>query len=48
MPDSIKSTTAETRHTLAMQWLRFYYQHPAGADVDTADKNADAYVEQHG
>lgn len=47
MPDFIKSATAQTRHTLAMQWLRFYHQHPAGAGVDTADKDADAYLEQH-
>lgn len=47
MPDSHQEHQRTDRHALAMQWLRFYHQHPAGAPVATADKNADVYLKQH-
>jgi hypothetical protein len=47
LPDFIKSTSAEMRHELAMKWLHFYYQHPAGKGVDTSDKDPDDYVEEN-
>lgn len=45
LPDFIKSATLELRHTLALQWLAFYAEHPAGKGVDTSNKNADDYIE---
>jgi hypothetical protein len=47
LPDFIKSSSAEVRHDLAMEWLKFYYRHPAGKDVDTSDKDADDYIENN-
>ncbi|MDT4930899.1 MAG: hypothetical protein QOF92_3766 [Pseudonocardiales bacterium] len=47
LPDFIKSTSAEMRHELAMKWLHFYHQHPAGKGVDTSDKDPDDYVEEN-
>ena len=47
MPDFIKSSTPELRHDLAMAWLRFYHQHPAGKNVRTDDKDPEAYIEAH-
>lgn len=47
LPDFIKSVSPETRHELAMTWLRFYHQHQAGQGVDTSDKDADAYIEEN-
>jgi hypothetical protein len=44
LPDFIKSTTAELRHQLAMQWLQFYAGHQAGAGVDIKDKDAETYI----
>ena len=45
IPDFIKSSTPELRHELAMQWLQFYAKHQAGQGVNTADKDADEYIE---
>ena len=47
LPDFRKSTTADVRHELAMRWLRYYHEHPAGRGVDTSDKDADEYIEEH-
>jgi hypothetical protein len=47
LPDFIKSSSAELRHELAMKWLRFYYQHPAGKGVDTSDQDAARYIEEN-
>ncbi len=47
LPDFIKSASPELRHDLAMQWLVFYHQHPAGKGMDTSDKDPQQYVEQH-
>ncbi len=47
LPDFVKSTTAEIRHELAMKWLQFYHRHPAGKRVDTSDKDAERYIEEH-
>jgi hypothetical protein len=47
LPDFIKSASAELRHQLAMQWLAFYREHPAGKGVDTSDKDAEEYIGEH-
>jgi len=47
LPDFAKSASAELRHELAMRWLRFYHEHPAGRGVDERDKDADAYLAEH-
>ena len=47
LTDAIKSLSLETRHDLAMQWLIFYAEHPAGKNVDDTDKDADEYIEQN-
>ncbi|MBL7498802.1 hemerythrin domain-containing protein [Frankia sp. CNm7] len=47
IPDFIKSTTPELRHQLAMEWLRFYADHQAGAGVNTKSKDAADYIEAH-
>ncbi len=47
LPDFIKSTSPEMRHELAMKWLRFYHQHPAGKGIDASDKDADDYIEEN-
>jgi hypothetical protein len=47
LPDFVKSASLELRHELAMKWLRFYHQHPAGRGVDTSDKDPDAYIEDN-
>ncbi|MGI8678185.1 MAG: hemerythrin domain-containing protein [Jatrophihabitans sp.] len=47
LPDFIKSASLEMRHELAMKWLRFYAQHPAGKGVDTSNKDADEYIDEN-
>lgn len=47
LPDFAKSASAELRHEVAMQWLRFYYEHPAGHGVDERDKDAETYLAEH-
>ncbi|HEV7171886.1 hemerythrin domain-containing protein [Pedococcus sp.] len=47
LPDFIKSATGQLRHDLAMQWLQFYYEHPAGRGVDETDKDPEAYIRDH-
>jgi hypothetical protein len=47
LPDFRKSTSPELRHELAMKWLRFYHAHAGGRGVDTADKDAEQYIEEH-
>ena len=47
LPDFLKSSTPQQRHDLAMQWLRFYHQHPAGRGVSDANKDAKAYTEDN-
>jgi len=47
LPDFAKSASAELRHELAMRWLRFYHQHPAGRGVDERDKDVDSYLAEH-
>jgi hypothetical protein len=47
IPDFIKSATVQLRHDLAMKWLRFYSQHPAGAGIDDSDRDPDAYIEKN-
>ncbi|MEU1810687.1 hemerythrin domain-containing protein [Micromonospora aurantiaca (nom. illeg.)] len=47
LPDFLKSTTADERHKLGMQWLIYYARHQAGRDVDTADKDAKQYIEHN-
>jgi Hemerythrin HHE cation binding domain len=39
-----KDATAARRHSLAMRWLRFTYDHPLGRGVDDRDKDAAAYI----
>jgi hypothetical protein len=47
LPDFAKSVSRDLRHELALKWLAFYQQHPAGKDVDTSDKDPDTYIEEH-
>jgi hypothetical protein len=47
LPDFAKSASAEMRHELAMKWLRFYHQHPAGQGVDPADRDPERYLEEN-
>jgi hypothetical protein len=47
LPDFRKHATAQQKHDLAMQWLRFYHEHPEGRGVDERDKDADAYIREH-
>jgi Hemerythrin HHE cation binding domain len=47
IPDFIKSSTPEIRRDLAMKWLAFYHEHPAGKGVDDSDKNVDEYIEDN-
>ncbi|WP_435126646.1 hemerythrin domain-containing protein [Micromonospora tulbaghiae] len=47
LPDFLKSTTAEARHELGMQWLIFYARHQAGRGVDTSDKDPRQYIDKH-
>jgi hypothetical protein len=44
LPDFAKSASADMRHELAMKWLRFYHQHPAGRGIDTSDRDVDDYL----
>jgi hypothetical protein len=44
LPDFAKSSSADMRHELAMKWLRFYHQHPAGKGVDTENKDPEDYL----
>ena len=47
LTDAAKSLTLEKRHELAMQWLVFYANHPAGKGVDDENKDAEAYIDEH-
>ncbi|MHA3703767.1 hemerythrin domain-containing protein [Jatrophihabitans sp. YIM 134969] len=47
LTDFIKSTTPDLRRDLAMQWLKFYHQHPAGKGVDESDKDASTYIAEN-
>jgi hemerythrin HHE cation binding domain-containing protein len=47
LPDFIKSSTPELRHRLAMQWLRFYQEHPAGRGVEESDKDPHTYIDEY-
>jgi hypothetical protein len=47
LPDFRKSASVELRHELAMQWLRFYYEHPLGKGIDTSDRDAEAYIAEN-
>ena len=47
LPDFLKSASADIRHELAMRWLAYYHEHPAGKGADTSDKDADDYIEEH-
>ena len=47
LPDFRKHATAALRHELAMQWLRFSYEHPLGQGVDDRDKDPQQYVEDN-
>ncbi|WP_431234333.1 hemerythrin domain-containing protein [Mycolicibacterium psychrotolerans] len=47
MPDFIKSASLELRHELGMRWLQFYAERESIDGIDTRDKDADAYIEQH-
>jgi hypothetical protein len=48
MPDFIKSASLELRHELGMRWLQFYAEHDTTKGIDNTDKDADAYIEEHG
>ncbi|GAB2475095.1 hemerythrin domain-containing protein [Jatrophihabitans fulvus] len=47
LPDFIKSATLDVRHELALKWLAFYAEHPAGRGIDGEDKDADEYIDQN-
>ena len=47
LPDFRKHATAALRHSLAMDWLRFTYDHPLGRGVDERDKDAETYIADH-
>jgi hypothetical protein len=47
IPDFIKSASESLRHDLAMQWLRRYYEHPAGAGIDDSDRDVEEYLEEN-
>ena len=47
LTDATKSHTLEQRHDLAMQWLIFYAQHPAGKGVDETNKDPEDYIEEN-
>lgn len=47
LSDFIKSASPELRRELAMAWLDFYHQHPAGKGVDETDKDAGEYIERN-
>lgn len=47
MPDFIKSATLELRHSLALEWLKFYAAHPNGKGIDDSDRDAEEYIEQN-
>ncbi|CAN5573179.1 hemerythrin domain-containing protein [soil metagenome] len=47
LADFIKSGNLQLRHETALQWLDFYAHHRAGRGVDTSNKDADAYIEEH-
>ncbi|MEW5812057.1 MAG: hemerythrin domain-containing protein [Actinomycetota bacterium] len=48
MPDFIKSASLELRHELGMKWLQFYAHRESISGIDTSDKDADRYIQQHG
>jgi hypothetical protein len=47
IPDFLKSASAEVRHSLAMQWLQFYYRHPDGRGVDDSDRDVEEYLQEN-
>jgi hypothetical protein len=47
LPDFRRSASAATKHTLAMEWLRFSFEHPLGRGVDDSDKDPEEYVQDH-
>ena len=47
IPDFLKSASAADRHRLAMEWLQFYYRHPAGRGVDDSDRDVEEYIEEN-
>ncbi|BDX35149.1 hypothetical protein TUM20985_56960 [Mycobacterium antarcticum] len=48
MPDFIKSASLQIRHELGMKWLQFYARHDSTEGIDNSDKDADAYLDEHG
>ena len=48
LPDFIKSATLQQRHDLALQWLAFYREHPAGRGIDTSDRSVEEYLDENG
>lgn len=47
MPDFIKSAPHDLRHELGAKWLQFYAERESVTGVDTSDKDAEAYIEEH-
>ena len=47
MPDFIKSATHELRHELGVKWLQFYAERESVTNIDSSDKDADEYIEEH-
>lgn len=48
LPDFIKSSTLKQRHELAMQWIAFYAEHPAGRGVDDSEVDVEDYLASEG
>lgn len=47
LPDFIKSASLDLRHELGMRWLQFYAEHDVTEGIDSADKNAEDYIDEH-
>jgi hypothetical protein len=47
LPDFRKHVTFELRAELAVQWLAFYAEHPAGKGLTFHDKDPEKFVEEH-
>ncbi len=48
LADFRKNASAELRHQLAMEWVRFIYEHPLGRGVDQSQKDVEGYLDEHG
>ena len=47
LPDFRRRASVELRHQLAMRWLRFSFEHPAGKGIDTSDRDVEEYLSEN-